>query len=233
MKKGHLVYFLFLVLAAAALLPALAAGFYFYGSAKSLLNDHSEEQIRYYNSLVSEEITAYAERNGTLVKTLFAPSAGAGGAQNAPAHDFAVFAPDLIGAVLINAKGVETALIGARPRADYGEVWPAVYKTCIEDGQVFTGVIRKNLYRKQLLLNMAFPVASAGGLQERSCAVSEFNMQPLERALSRLSLPDTLTLVFTKAYYFICRWRAAFGFAAYFTAVGAHNTPRENNNQGG
>ncbi|MDR0735105.1 MAG: hypothetical protein LBG16_05440 [Elusimicrobiota bacterium] len=204
MKKGHLVYFLFFVLAAAALLPALAAGFYFYGSAKDLLNENSEEQIIYYNSLVSEEITDYAERNGTLVKALFAAGRGADGARNAPAYDFTSVAPDLIGAVSLNAKGAETALIGARPHVDYGEVWPAVYKTCIEEGRLFTGAIRKNLYRKQLLLNMAFPTADAGGgLQNRSCAMAEFNMQPLERALSRLSRPDTLTLVFTRSGFLI------------------------------
>ncbi|MDR1123728.1 MAG: HAMP domain-containing protein [Elusimicrobiota bacterium] len=202
MKKGHLIYFLFFVLAAAGLLPALSAGFYFYGSAQSLIDENSEEKIKYYASLVSDQITDYAERNGTLVSALFASLArGAAGGQNISAHDLAAVAPDLTGAALLDAEGAETALIGVRPRADYGEIWPAVYKTCIEDGRLFTGAIRKNLYRRQLLLNMAFPVD--GDLQNRSCAVAEFNMQPLERGLARLPQPDMLMLVFTKSGFLI------------------------------
>lgn len=200
MKKGRLFYFIFTIITAATLLPLLFAGFYTVSIARDIIKKNIESRAASSAARAAREADAFMSDAKSTVQLLLSLQER-GGTNHITNYIDAV--PLVNGIALITPQGREVGYLGALPKFDYSDMLPEVLRNTIEAQQVFMGSVRRNLYRKQLLTRVSYPIAPEGGGPSTGAAVAEFNLQNLTAALSRITPADGLTLMLTRSGFLI------------------------------
>ena len=192
---------------AAALLPLLGAGFYMAAAAKDAVVKETFARLQIQNRAISDAVDFFIVKNTVLVQTFLAANAVPPLKSEARLHDelsaFVDAMPGVSGLALINTTGEETAYFGARPRFDYSDILPQIIATSVKARGNYIGTLRRNPNRRQLLLNMSFPLGDGMAGPGPGAAVGEFNLQEMTDSFAPYFGAGGAMLVFTKNGFLI------------------------------